>query len=58
MLKMNILINPRFEMPLLDGRKIHTIRKRVKYHRQSRWLVFVNRSNRLILEPPKGGFCA
>jgi hypothetical protein len=30
----------------------------VKYHRQSRWLVFMNRSKRLILEPPKGGFCA
>jgi hypothetical protein len=25
--------------------------------RQSRGLVFVNRSTRLILEPPKGGFC-
>jgi hypothetical protein len=30
----------------------------VKYHRQSRWLVFMNRSKRLILEPPKGGLCA
>jgi hypothetical protein len=25
--KINILINPRFEAPVLDGRKIHTIRK-------------------------------
>jgi hypothetical protein len=28
----------------------------VKHPRQSRGLVFVNRSKRLILEPPKGGF--
>jgi hypothetical protein len=31
-------------------------RKGVRHPRQSRGLVFVNRSKRLILEPPKGGF--
>jgi hypothetical protein len=33
----------------------HKAVKEVKHPRQSRGLVFVNRSKRLILEPPKGG---